>query len=96
MEGWTEIVNTIKDKEFEGRDEFISSSTDFVNGLNEGAQARITELETEVETLKSELQATQAKNYELIMAQTAQNSEPEETEDVTEEQKDVEKLIKED
>lgn len=79
--------------EFDNRDSFI----DGMNNLSAGAQARITELETANATLAADLQKAQADNYKLIMAQTAENKTEEEEgkkEEVTEEEKDVTKLIK--
>ncbi len=86
-----ELMGMIDGVEFDGRDDFISG----INNLSAGATARITELETDLAKANAELQRTQADNYKLIMAQTAKAEEPEEeTPEVTEEDKDVNKLIK--
>lgn len=86
-----ELMGMIDGVEFDGRDDFITG----INNLSAGATARITELETDLAKANAELQRTQADNYKLIMAQTAKATEPEEeTSEVTEEDKDVTKLIK--
>lgn len=101
MDELKEILARLDDVEMEDKDGFISSVESQFNGISEGAQARIAQLEEEVATLSEELQATQAANYKLIMAQTEANAyaagkeEGDETE-ITEEDKDVSKLIKED
>lgn len=91
---YEELMRMIEGVEFDNRDSFI----DGMNNLNAGAQARITELETANATLAADLQKSQADNYKLIMAQTAKDEnaggEEEEKEEVTEEEKDVTKLIK--
>ena len=86
-----ELMGMIEGVEFDGRDDFITG----INNLSAGATARITELETDLAKANAELQRTQADNYKLIMAQTAKAEKPEdETSEVTEEDKDVTKLIK--
>ena len=101
MDELKEILARLDDVEMEDRDGFISSVESHFNTISEGAQARIAQLEDEVATLSQELQETQAANYKLIMAQTEANAyaagkeEGDETE-ITEEDKDVSKLIKED
>lgn len=86
-----ELMGMIDGVEFDGRDDFITG----INNLSAGATARITELETDLAKANAELQRTQADNYKLIMAQTAKAEKPEdETSEVTEEDKDVTKLIK--
>lgn len=86
-----ELMAMLDGVEFEGRDDFISG----VNNLSAGATARITELETDLARANADLQEAQANNYKLIMAQTAEKKpEEEETSEVTEEDKDVTKLIK--
>lgn len=101
MDELREILARLDDVEMEDRDGFISSVESHFNNISEGAQARIAQLEDEVATLSQELQETQAANYKLIMAQTEANAyaagkeEGDETE-ITEEDKDVSKLIKED
>lgn len=86
-----ELMGMIDGVEFDGRDDFITG----INNLSAGATARITELETDLAKANAELQRTQADNYKLIMAQTAKVEKPEdETSEVTEEDKDVTKLIK--
>lgn len=85
-----ELMAMLDGVEFEGRDDFISG----VNNLSAGATARITELETDLAKANADLQKAQADNYKLIMAQTAEKEPEEETPEVTEEDKDVTKLIK--
>ena len=85
-----ELMAMLDGVEFEGRDDFISG----VNNLSAGATARITELETDLARANADLQKAQADNYKLIMAQTAEKKPEEETPEVTEEDKDVTKLIK--
>lgn len=101
MDELKEILARLDEVEMEDKDGFIGSVESHFNNISEGAQARIAQLEEEVQTLSEELQATQAANYKLIMAQTEANAyaagkeEGDETE-ITEEDKDVSKLIKED
>jgi len=85
-----ELMGMLEGVEFEGRDDFISG----VNNLSAGATARITELEADLAKANADLQKAQADNYKLIMAQTAEKEPEEETPEVTEEDKDVTKLIK--
>lgn len=86
------LMAMLEGVEFENRDNFVSG----MNNLNAGSIARIEELETANAVLAADLQKAQADNYKLIMAQTARaegDEEKGETE-VTEEEKDVTKLIK--
>lgn len=90
-----QLLAMLEGVEFENRDNFISG----INNLSAGAQARITELETVNADLAADLQKAQADNYKLILAQTAKQEGSDEGKDeekveVTEEQKDVNKLIK--
>lgn len=89
---YEELMRMLEGVEFDNRDSFI----DGMNNLSAGAQARITELESANATLAADLQKAQADNYKLIMAQTAENetADDEEKEEVTDEEKDVTKLIK--
>lgn len=90
-----QLLAMLEGVEFENKDNFISG----VNNLSAGAQARITELETANAEMAADLQKAQADNYKLILAQTAKQEEgsdggeDEEKVEVTEEQKDVNKLI---
>jgi hypothetical protein len=90
-----QLLAMLEGVDFEQKDNFISG----VNNLSAGAQARITELETANADLAADLQKAQADNYKLIIAQTAKqeggdDGEDEEKAEVTEEAKDVNKLIK--
>lgn len=88
---YEELMKMLEGVEFENRDNFVTG----MNNLSAGAQARITELETANAQLAADLQEAQANNYKLIMAQTGFNKpDEEEKEEVTEEDKDVTKLIK--
>lgn len=89
---YEELMAMLEGVEFENRDGFISG----MNNLNAGATARIQELEGANATLAQDLQRMQAENYKLLTAQTAKNPEgsDEETEEITEEDKDINKLIK--
>ena len=89
---YDELMAMLNGVEFENRDDFVTG----MNNLSAGAQARITELETANAQLAADLQEAQANNYKLIMAQTglSKPEEGEEPEEVTEEDKDVMKLIK--
>ena len=96
MDELKELLASLDAVEWEEKDGFVSGVESQFNRLSEGAEARITQLEAENQRLSEELQATQAANYQLIMAQTAQEEKIEAEEDeVTEEDRDVEKLIKE-
>lgn len=91
-----QLLAMLEGVDFENKDNFISG----VNNLSAGAQARITELETANAEMAADLQKAQADNYKLILAQTAKQEgetgagENEDKVEVTEEQKDVNKLIK--
>lgn len=91
---YDELMAMLEGVEFENRDGFITG----MNNLNAGATARIQELEGANATLAQDLQRMQAENYKLLTAQTGKNPEGkgdgEETEEITEEDKDVNKLIK--
>lgn len=89
---YDELMAMLEGVEFENRDGFITG----MNNLNAGATARIQELEGANATLAQDLQRMQAENYKLLTAQTGKNPEggDEETEEITEEDKDVNKLIK--
>ena len=87
---YEELMAMLNGVEFENRDNFVTG----MNNLSAGAQARITELETANAQLAADLQEAQANNYKLIMAQTAKQEPEEDKEEVTEEDKDVMKLIK--
>ena len=87
---YEELMSMLNGVEFENRDNFVTG----MNNLSAGAQARITELETANAQLAADLQEAQANNYKLIMAQTAKQKPEEDKEEVTEEDKDVMKLIK--
>ena len=93
---WEDIIKTLDEKDFEGKDEFITSASGYVDQISAGAEARITELEAENQALAAELQKTQAQNYQLIMAQTAEAEAEEEAEEDLTEAADIDKLIKED
>lgn len=88
-----ELMRMIEGVEFDNKDAFTAG----INNLSAGAQARITELEASNAELAADLQKAQADNYKLIMAQTAEKKPEDEDEEtkVTEEDKDVTKLIKE-
>ena len=97
MDELEKLLARLDGVEFEDKDGFISGVTSSFENLSNGAQARIAELETTNAQLAADLQKTQADNYKLMIANTAQaEEEPEEKTEVTEEDKDVTKLIKED
>lgn len=98
MDELKELLARLDGVEFEDKDGFISGVTSSFENLSNGAQARIAELEAANAQLAADLQKTQADNYKLMVANTAQakEEEPEEKTEVTEEDKDVTKLIKED
>lgn len=89
---YDELMAMLEGVEFENRDGFITG----MNNLNAGATARIQELEGANASLAQDLQRMQAENYKLLTAQTAKGPEgdEEEKEEITEEDKDVNKLIK--
>lgn len=90
---YEQLMAMLDGVEFDGRDDFVSG----MGNLNAGAVARINELETANATLAADLQKAQADNYKLIMAQTAeqeQETDEGESTEVTDEEKDVTKLIK--
>lgn len=89
---YEELMAMLEGVEFENRDGFITG----MNNLNAGATARIQELEGANATLAQDLQRMQAENYKLLTAQTAKapEGEGEGTEEITEEDKDINKLIK--
>lgn len=95
MDELRELLAKLDAVDWEEKDGFVSGVESQFNRLSEGAEARITQLEAENQRLSEELQATQAANYQLIMAQTAQEEKIEAEEDeVSDEDRDVEKLIK--
>lgn len=84
----------------EGRGAVRESLIKYNDEMSEGANAKISELESALDEMSRKYQDTAARNYELMRAVTAPAGEPKEGEDndlagePTEDDKDVSKLIK--
>lgn len=79
---------------------YLSNINDAFTSYNDGQVALIEQRNQEIEELRRENTDLKAKNYELIMAETGKSEEaeeePEETEELTLEDKVKENLLKED
>lgn len=93
-----ELLAGITD-EIEDYPAYLSNINDAFTSYNDGQVALIEQRNQEIEDLRRENTDLKAKNYELIMAETGKSEEeeePEETEDLTIEDKVKENLLKED
>ena len=85
--------------EIEDYPAYLSNIYDAFTSYNDGQVALIEQRNQEIEDLRRENTDLKAKNYELIMAETAkpkEEEEPEEEEKLTIEDKVKENLLKED
>lgn len=86
-------------EEIEDYPAYLSNINDAFTSYNDGQVALIEQRNQEIEELRRENTDLKAKNYELIMAETGkteEEEEPEETEELTIEDKVKENLLKED
>lgn len=86
-------------EEIEDYPAYLSNINDAFTSYNDGQVALIEQRNQEIEDLRRENTDLKAKNYELIMAETGkteEEEEPEETEELTIEDKVKENLLKED
>lgn len=86
-------------EEIEDYPAYLSNINDAFTSYNDGQVALIEQRNQEIEELRHENTDLKAKNYELIMAETGkgeEEEEPEETEELTVEDKVKENLLKED
>lgn len=87
-------------EEIEDYPAYLSNINDAFTSYNDGQVALIEQRNQEIEELRRENTDLKAKNYELIMAETGKSEEaeeePEETEELTLEDKVKENLLKED
>lgn len=93
-----ELLAGISD-EIEDYPAYLSNINDAFTTYNDGQVALIEQRNQEIEDLRRENTDLKAKNYELIMAETGKSEEeeePEETEELTIEDKVKENLLKED
>ena len=93
-----ELLAGISD-EIEDYPAYLSNINDAFTTYNDGQVALIEQRNQEIEDLRHENTDLKAKNYELIMAETGKSEEeeePEETEELTIEDKVKENLLKED
>ena len=93
-----ELLAGISD-EIEDYPAYLSNINDAFTSYNDGQVALIEQRNQEIEELRHENTDLKAKNYELIMAETGkgeEEEEPEETEELTIEDKVKENLLKED
>lgn len=93
-----ELLAGITD-EIEDYPAYLSNINDAFTSYNDGQIALIEQRNQEIEELQHENTDLKAKNYELIMAETGKTEEeedPEETEELTIEDKVKENLLKED
>ena len=78
---------------------YLANINDAFSSYNDGQVALIEQRNQEIEELRRENTDLKAKNYELIMAETGKSEEeeePEETEELSIEEKVKENLLKED
>lgn len=73
---YEEYLEMLRESGIEGIDPYVSAAQDTYEGITNGANARIAELETENAELGRQLQETQARNYVLMMAATSKVDEP--------------------
>lgn len=93
-----ELLAGITD-EIEDYPAYLSNINDAFTTYNDGQVALIEQRNQEIEELRRENTDLKAKNYELIMAETGkaeEEEEPEETEELTIEDRVKENLLKED
>lgn len=93
-----ELLAGITD-EIEDYPAYLSNINDAFTSYNDGQVALIEQRNQEIEDLRRENTDLKAKNYELIMAETGkaeEEEEPEETEELTIEDRVKENLLKED
>lgn len=93
-----ELLAGITD-EIEDYPAYLSNINDAFTSYNDGQVALIEQRNQEIEELRRENTDLKAKNYELIMAETGKSEEeeePEETEELTIEDRVKENLLKED
>lgn len=93
-----ELLAGITD-EIEDYPAYLSNVNDAFTSYNDGQVALIEQRNQEIEELRRENTDLKAKNYELIMSETGkgeEEEEPEETEELTIEDKVKENLLKED
>ena len=93
-----ELLAGITD-EIEDYPAYLSNINDAFTSYNDGQVALIEQRNQEIEELRRENNDLKAKNYDLIMAETGkteEEEEPEETEELTIEDKVKENLLKED
>lgn len=93
-----ELLAGITD-EIEDYPAYLSNINDAFTSYNDGQVALIEQRNQEIEDLHRENTDLKAKNYELIMAETGKSEEeeePEETEELTIEDRVKENLLKED
>lgn len=93
-----ELLSGITD-EIEDYPAYLSNINDAFTSYNDGQVALIEQRNQEIEQLRRENTDLKAKNYELIMAETGkvdEEEEPEETEELTIEDRVKENLLKED
>lgn len=93
-----ELLSGITD-EIEDYPAYLSNVNDAFTSYNDGQVALIEQRNQEIEELRRENTDLKAKNYELIMAETGkvdEEEEPEETEELTIEDRVKENLLKED
>lgn len=93
-----ELLSGITD-EIEDYPAYLSNINDAFTSYNDGQVALIEQRNQEIEELRRENTDLKAKNYELIIAETGKDDEeeePEETEELTIEDRVKENLLKED
>lgn len=93
-----ELLAGITD-EIEDYPAYLSNINDAFTSYNDGQVALIEQRNQEIEDLRRENTDLKIKNYELIMAETGKSEEeeePEETEELTIEDRVKENLLKED
>lgn len=93
-----ELLAGITD-EIEDYPAYLSNISDAFTSYNDGQVALIEQRNQEIEDLRRENTDLKAKNYDLIMAETGkteEEEEPEESEELTIEDKVKENLLKED
>lgn len=87
----------LKASGIDGVDTYVNAAQDTYNGITEGANARIAELESANSELQKQLTETQAKNYTLMMAATSKVDDPGDMADdddvLSDEDKDVTSLF---
>ena len=86
-------------EEIEDYPAYLANINEAFSSYNDGQVALIEQRNQEIEELRRENTDLKAKNYELIMAETGKSEEeekPEETEELSIEEKVKENLLKED